>query len=298
MKKNLEQIQVQVGAFLAIGILLFMAAIFMLGSKTNFFQSHYKLFCYFDDISGLRVGAPVQLAGINVGFIDAISFEDRPIHNETPEVSNKSGKQALPGATHKKDARYEVKVKVIISVDKRYQDRIRTDSVVSVVTQGLLGDRMIFITVGSTGIVVKDGGEISEVKLPSGFTQLVEKGDDLMIDAKVLVRNVNVLVSKLNIVMSEVIEGDGLVHEVIYDKEYSKSLDNLHEMIRNFDQASRDVSSIANKINSGKGTLGSLVNDDSLIESLRTLLGKANRNKLIRSVIRFTLQTKEKEQLK
>lgn len=275
---------------MAIGILLFMVAIFMLGSKTNFFQSHYQIICYFDDISGLRVGAPVQLAGINVGFIDAISFEDVPIRDDSSE--------AVSGIKSKVKAKYRVKVKVTMNIDKKYQERIRTDSVVSVVTQGLLGDRMIFITVGSAGDVIKDHEEISEVKLPSGFTELVEKGDDLMIDAKVLIRNVNVLVSKLNLVMTEVVEGDGLVHEVIYDKESKKTLQSLQDMLNNFNKASIDVAGITAKINTGKGTLGALVNDDSLFQDLRTLLGKADRNKLIRSIIRYTLQTKEKEQLK
>lgn len=294
MRKTKEHIQVQVGAFMAIGILLFMTAIFMLGSKTSIFQTHYKLICYFDDISGLRVGAPVQLAGITVGFIDSIDFENVTVESfEFPTEDQETTE------TDRTKPRTIVKVKVTMKVDSRYQNRIRSDSVASVVTQGLLGDRMIYITVGSVeSKKLKNNDEIKEVRQPTGFTQLVQKGDDLMNVAKGFVIDTNELVLKLNSVMDEVIKGDGLVHEVIYDPDSKKTLRSINDTLYNFNVASRNLASITGKINNGKGTLGALVNDDSLYQSIKTLFGKANRNRLIRSVIRYTLKTRDKDQLK
>ena len=77
-----------------------------------------------------------------------------------------------------------------------------------------------------------------------------------------------------------------------------RQLPAVNDILAGLNDFSRDLSTISGKINSGKGTLGALVNDDSLYQDFRTLMGKANRNKLIRSVIRYTLETKEKEQLK
>lgn len=284
MRKTKEHIQVQVGAFLAIGILLFMTAIFMLGSKTTLFQTYYQLICYFDDISGLRVGAPVQLAGIHVGFIDSITFEDRVVKTREDQETK---------------ARTIVKVKVVMKIDRKFKDRIRADSVASIVTQGLLGDRMIFITVGtSKERVLKNGDEIVQVRQPKGFTQLVERGDDLMVRAQAFVDNTNKLVTKLNTITNEVIQGKGLVHKVIFDPKSQETITLLNDTLYNFHRASRDIVAIASKINNGQGTLGRFVNDDSLYYSLKTLLGKANRNRLVRAVIRHTLKTREKDQLK
>jgi len=272
-----------------------MTAIFMLGSKTSLFQTYYELICYFDDISGLRVGAPVQLAGINVGFIDSIYFEDRKLITYK-EISTEE-RAAAPD--EEPETKIIVKVKVTMKIDSQYQDRIRDDSVASVVTQGLLGDRMIFITVGSNDRkVLGNNDELRDVRQPTGFTQLVEKGDDLMIDAKVFVNNTNRLVTKFNTVMGEVIKGDGLVHEVIYASESKDTLRTLNQALLNFNRASQNLASITGKINNGKGTLGALVNDDSLYQSVKTLFGKANRNRLIRSIIRYTIKTKDKDQLK
>lgn len=282
----------QVGAFFAIGVLLFMTAIFMLGSKTTFFQTYYTLICYFDDISGLRVGAPVHLAGINVGFIHAIDFEDRLEAGESVEGD-------IEPVSEEPQSRTIVQVKVTMKIDSRYQDRIRADSVASVITQGLLGDRMLFITVGSKDRnALRDGDEIVDVRQPTGFTHLVQKGDALMIDAKKLVGNTNDLVVKLNSVMDEIVAGEGLVHEVIYERDSRGVVRALEDTLAQMKQASGHVAQITGKIDRGQGTLGALVNDDSLYHSVKTLFGKANRNRLVRSVIRYTLQTREKDQLK
>lgn len=290
-KRSKENVQIQVGAFIAIGILLTMAAIFVLGSRTSLFKTQYTLICYFDDISGLRVGAPVQLAGVNAGFIDQIEFEERSIEE--------SKKKIVAVVDEKKKKKIIVKVRVTLRLNKEYQDRIRRDSVASVVTQGVLGDRMIFISVGSKDVKrLKDGDEIIKVKNPSGFTQLVEKSDDLIIDTRKFVHNTNDLVTKLNLVLNEVIEGQGLAHDVIYEKSSGEVLVSINDILNQLGIAGRNLSGITGKINDGEGTLGALVNDAALYNDIKMLFGKANRNRLIRSVIRYTLQTREKEQLK
>ena len=289
---------------MAIGILLFMMAIFFLGSKKNILQKYYRLTCYFDKVNGLRVGAPVQLAGINVGYIDAIAFQDLEDAFLNEELTDNP--EALRQKPESQTKKILVKVKVVMKIDAFFQDRIRSDSVASIQTQGLLGDRMIFISVGTQeGTPLSDGQIIKKIVDPSGFNQLVFEGNDLILKAKSFldnssgfVSNTNNLVSKLNSVMGEVIEGEGLVHEVIYEKKHKNTLANLDEILRNFNVASQQIASVTGKINNGTGTLGSLVNDDSLYRDLKMLFGKANRNKLIRSIIRYTLQTKDKEHLK
>lgn len=293
MKTQKEHIQVQVGAFLAIAVLLFMVATFLLGAKTSIFQTYYHLICYFDDISGLRVGGPVQLGGFNVGFIHAIEFEDRVVTEETLALTEKQNV-----SEEKPAKKIIVKIKVTLKIDKRYQDRIRSDSVASIVTQGLLGDRMIFITVGTPGRKkLIDGDLIVEVRPPTGFTHLVEKGDELMIDAKLLVQETTKLAQNLNTIADAVISGEGVAHGVIYDKKMGQAFEKITQVVDDFAVAGSNIADVAQKINKGDGTLGALVNDDSVFQSIKTLFGKANRSRLIRSVIRYTLQAKEKEQL-
>lgn len=298
MRRTKEQIQVQVGAFLAIGILLFMTAIFILGSKQNFFQTHYRLICYFDDISGLRIGAPVQLAGINVGFIENIEFEERKYKQLVNTEINAETLEPINTEVADEEV-VIIKVKVTMKIDTFYQDRIRTDTVASVVTQGLLGDRMISLTVGSNKRTkLGNNDEILEVRNPSGFTQLVEKGDALMIDAQTFLQNTDLMIGNINTILGEVINGNGLVHDVIYDDGTTNPMHSVDRILANLERASGNLNSITAKINNGQGTLGALVNDDSLYQDVKTLMGKANRNRLLQSVIQYTMKTKDKQQLK
>jgi len=269
-RKSPEQYQIQVGAFLTVGIILAMSLILVLGSNRNFFQQQYELVSRFEDISGLRAGAPVQLAGVNVGYVDKIAFS-----------SNIKKK----------------KVKVHMRVNKEFQERIRQDSDATVVTQGLLGDRMIFISVGSVDQeILKDGDAIRAGK-PTGFQAIVEQSEALLQEGKKVLTNTDKFVSNLSVISNEVINGNGLIHEVVYGADGKVMLQGFSQMSKNLNAVSRNLISITGKIDAGKGTVGALINDISLYYDVKTLLGKANRNKLIRSVIRYTLQTKDKDNL-
>ena len=135
MMKNKSAQQVRVGVFVTLGLVLAMVVIFMLGDISDMFERRFTVYARFDDISGLRVGAPIYLAGINVGKVEKIRF---------------------PGSLEEK------KVVVTMRVRSEYRIRVRNDSAASVMTQGLLGDKAIFITVGSPDSPeVKNGGRIA-----------------------------------------------------------------------------------------------------------------------------------------
>src|SRR5215217_1780394 len=95
--------------------------IFVLVSLAVFLGVIYTLGAEFTDVGGLQAGATVRLAGVQIGRVSAV---DLP---------------AQPGG----------KVRVEMKIAKQFADRIRKDSVASIVTQGLLGDRIIELTVGS-----------------------------------------------------------------------------------------------------------------------------------------------------
>ena len=183
------------------------------------------------------------------------------------------------------------KVKVKLKISKRYQDRIRADSTATIVTQGLLGDKMVFISVGSaTADILKDGSLLMS-ESPSGFAEVMEKGD-------VLLKNVNDVALQVKDILNEVKTGEGMIHGLIYNPHGEELVNDLKLIAENLEEASRNVASVSGKINRGEGTLGALVNDATLFNDMKTLLGKANRNKLIRAVIRYTLQTKDEKLLK
>src|SRR3990170_3653671 len=93
--------QVRVGIFVSLGVLLIMVVIFLLGGERNLFERHYSLYSNFGNISGLRIGASVFLAGITVGSVEDIQFPKELTDRE---------------------------VRVRLKIATRFRDRIREDS--------------------------------------------------------------------------------------------------------------------------------------------------------------------------
>ncbi len=296
--KNKTAQQIRVGIFVTVGLFLTMVVTFLLGDVSGLLEKKFTLYARFQDISGLRLGAPVFLAGINVGKVQEIHF---------PQILE------------------EKKVVIVMGIRSNYQDRIRQDSTASIVTQGLLGDKAIFLTVGQPQFdKIADKGEI-QVKDGLSLDNFAEKGGELL-------ENVNALAKNVNGVIEDVKKEKGLVYGLIYDPKGKQIIDNLASMldtaqgvlqqvqhgrgvlhaliydpttrdlgkelsktVANFQTMSTNLRAISDRIEQGEGSVGGLINDPTVYYDLMTLLGNANRNKLLRTVIRATLATNEKD---
>jgi ABC-type transporter Mla subunit MlaD len=103
--------------------------------SSGLFIPKYPLSVYVPDASGLTVHAPVRLDGIQVGSVSAIKL---------------AGASASP----------QRRIELVLQVEKRDQDAIRSDSNASLTTEGILGNRYVSISRGFKGTVIKPGGEI------------------------------------------------------------------------------------------------------------------------------------------
>lgn len=300
--------EVRVGVFVSLALLLGMIILFQLGSQNKLFQRQYTLYTNFKDISGLRTGAPVQLAGLNVGFVEDIRFPKDLLIRE---------------------------ITVVLRIDRHYQDRIRTDSVATINTQGLLGDKFIFVSVGSEGsAVIPNKGVLSSKETTSIFS-LAEKAGDIMNDISLASKSIsNMLKSaegdkggefksslqSIRNTLSQIETGKGLMHALIYEPKGEMVVSNLADtmkavkeittgvsegtkektagLIKNMQQISVDLKEIMGSIRRGEGTLGLLIRDPALYNDLRTMLGRASRNALVKAVVRATLRENEADNSK
>ncbi len=298
-KKNLQQIKV--GLFVLIGLFLIMFSIFFVGEEKTFLERHYTLYAKFNDISGLRIGAPIYLAGVGVGKVENIRF---PTNLEERDVT------------------------LDLSISHRFHDRIREDSEASIVTQGLLGDKVVLISVGSPATSELKGGSTLVSRKGYSLENFAEKGGELLKEMTDLSKKMNQIVGDIqtkdsflhslmydlkgrNIipdlaavshdardVAREVRSGKGILHAMLYDPADPGFAKNLSKTVENFKGASQSIKESTAKIERGEGTIGGLINDPTVYYDLKTLLGKANRSKMIRAVVRYTLQQNEKETLK
>lgn len=297
----------RVGLFVSLGLLLMMVVIFMIGSDRQLFQRHYKLYANFESIAGLRVGAPVQLSGYKVGFVDGIRFSSDPNKRE---------------------------IAVVLQINNRYQERIRVDSVATVETQGLLGDKYIYITMGSEAQPMLPNGAILASKETTSIFALADKAGAIMDDIGAAAETINdmigsvkgakgesdvkAIVSSLRASVEQVQKGKGLAHAILYDpkgedviSELSRTVHSVGDVMAKADeggkgpgilvnmrQASSDLRVILASVRRGEGTLGKLVMDPALYDELRAFMGRANRNNLLKAVIRSTIEENDRQVLK
>lgn len=84
-------------------------------------------------------------------------------------------------------------------------------------------------------------------------------------------------------------EGNGLLHALLYEEANAK------HVMANVNAMSDDLRAIVENIRKGKGTLGALLVDPSLYEDLKSLVGNMDRNQVLRSLVRYSIQAEEKK---
>ncbi len=142
MKKY--SLETGVGIFVVIGILCIAYMTVKLGKVSLFGDDYYSLYARFGSVSGLRVGNPVEIGGIEVGRVEQLSIDQ--------------DKQA---------ALVHLKIKKGI--------RIYDDANVSIKTAGLIGDKYIKVEPGGAGELLKSGESITETSSPLDVEDLISK---------------------------------------------------------------------------------------------------------------------------
>ncbi len=227
-----RQMQLRAGALVLAAILLFMGFVLSIGRRSALFQERYSLRASFRSTEGLAAGAPIRLAGVTVGNVTQISFGRDP-----------------------KDRR----ISLTLSIERRVQDRIRADSVASIGTIGLVGDKVLDVTVGSYDQpVLQSGAQLASTE-PIDYSQLLQKGDRILdhvtrISASLDEflaggepaagkRNLSEAMRSLRNTVVEVEKGQGLLHDLVYGKEGADLLGRLDRTAQSLERTVRAVES-------------------------------------------------------
>jgi len=224
----------KVGLLVAVALVVLGVGIFVLGEKNNLFSPKNEYFASFVSVSGLNPGNPVQLNGVKVGSVKDIVLPEDP------------GK---------------ARIRVEISVDRRYAQRVRTDSVARIQSLGLLGDKYVEITSGSPGAeVIASGAEIPSSE-PPGMDSLMTSGRDVITD-------VTAIAASLRQILEKVQGGEGLLGELVADREAGRNV--IDAIIETADS----VREVAAKIEHGEGALPRLITDAELADRLEGSLAR------------------------
>ncbi len=234
MKKQRRALRL--GIFIAASLILFVVAIYLIGSQGNLFSSTTDLHSSFKDIRGLTVGNNVRFAGINVGTVKDIQI-----------VSDTS-------------------VVVTMSVRDKYTEFIFKNSTVEIGQEGLMGGKIVLISSGTA--------ETGQVK--NGDYLLVKEGMDIqgmIAQAQVMLEEATGTVANLRSVTGKIDEGNGDIARLINSNDMTTQ---LSITTRRLNSSMSDLNNITQKINSGQGDVGRLINDNSITTQLEGIMANLN----------------------
>jgi phospholipid/cholesterol/gamma-HCH transport system substrate-binding protein len=253
--------QIRVGIFVFFTLVTFMAAIFLLGSRTQYFQPQYTVKAIFSNVGYLLEGAGVYLAGVQVGRVGEIRFFE--------DIAAQ-------------------KVLVSLNIARDYQERIRQDSVAVITSSGLLGDKYIDITLGSESEPELLNGMFIRTQDPADYGQLIRQGEEVLKNTIEITSALGALTSgfrssqapmavtdlltSLAQTARAIETGDGLIHALIYEKGNERIFADLAAATT----ALRDT---LTGIKEGKGFLQTLLTDPNpeVVAQLTKLLATAHK---------------------
>jgi phospholipid/cholesterol/gamma-HCH transport system substrate-binding protein len=231
---------VKLGIFVIAGLVFLVLLLYMIGRNRNMFGSNYQLKARFENVQGVVPGNNVRFAGIQAGTVKKVKI-----------IS-------------------DTMIEITMVIDTKMKSIIRNNSVVSIGTDGLVGNRVVNITPDKRSAPLAVDGDILPVKKALNTDEMIQTlnrtNNDVAVIAAELketvqrVNNSNALWSLLN---------DNMIPENI-----RASVQHIRNATQKADHMAADLSAIITGIKGGKGSVGALVTDSSFAINLKEAVTK------------------------
>ncbi len=254
--------RLRVGLFVLVAIAVFLGMIYALGARTRLFEPQYSIHAEFTEVAGLTEGATVRLAGVQIGRVAEVHLP------------------AQPGG----------KVRVELNIARRFADRIRRDSLARIETQGLLGDKIVEITVGTAATPPLGAGETITARDPVNIADAISSGADTLKNVAAVAESLRRTAESFGQtkivediaaasatarkageqfarIGAEVEKGRGWAHALIYEEP---------QALRRLNQLLATTQSVLDRVERGEGAVGVLTSPRST-EAARKLVQAMER---------------------
>ncbi len=218
----------RVGMLTAVALGVAAVAIISVGNRQQLFTRHTRYRTTFRNVTGLQRGAQVNLNGVTVGMVEDIELPFNPLQQ---------------------------RITVRFTLDAAYTERIREDTVVSIKTIGLLGDKYLELRGGSADKPRVLEGGLVRGKDPAEVDKFLAGGEDLM-------DNLLSISSSLKVILRRVEAGEGLLGELTSTPADGQRLNDL------LNETFSAILEILDQIRAGRGLVGRIITDDALATSM------------------------------
>jgi phospholipid/cholesterol/gamma-HCH transport system substrate-binding protein len=233
------------GLFVIIGIVLFIIGIFLVGSKNEIFKDTFQITAKFSNATGLKPGSNVRYNGVKVGIVKSVSLINDSM------------------------------VQVDMSIEESKRKYLTKSIVATIVSDGLMGDKMVNITTGYSSKTVIQNNDTILSKNPI-------MTDEIFRTLTVTNENVKVVTENLKTITSNLNTDSGLIQSLYKDpalaNNLKESFSNLKVVTRKVAIVSDNLQSITSKIEHGNGAIGQIINDTVLGRRLTETINSLNES--------------------
>jgi phospholipid/cholesterol/gamma-HCH transport system substrate-binding protein len=257
-QKQLKWSQLRVGLTVLFASVTLAVLIFVMSGTGGWFTHKITLRSFFDNASGLREGAPVRLAGVDIGNVTAIRIvKEKPM---TP-------------------------VEVTMKVNTKYAFNLRKDSVTLMSTAGILGETFVDVDSSTAKGPEATDGDILAARDQPDIQDVVRSSQGTL-------QNMDSLLKRVDRIVAFIESGQGSIGKVIYDPalynqlnatvvEFKGLVDDIQSgkgsigPLITSDEAYKKVMAAVDKVNAmiddlqqGKGSAGKLLKDPELYDNV------------------------------
>jgi phospholipid/cholesterol/gamma-HCH transport system substrate-binding protein len=230
MKTGEAKQNIKLGLFVLVGIALFLATVFFIGSENNIFSKTFTVHAIFKNVEGLKKGDNVWLSGVKIGTVHAVQI-----------VS-------------------EGKVIVTLTLKDKQNEFIKTDATAFIGSDGLVGNKIVVIRPGSARAILQDEDTLGAYS-PTDTQELINIARDVG-------ENTRSLTSDLKTLSKRIVDGQGIVGELMKDGAIAQDLrlavDGFKATSIQTARASNELALMVHKLNDGDGLINTLASDTTL----------------------------------
>jgi phospholipid/cholesterol/gamma-HCH transport system substrate-binding protein len=268
-QKQLKWSQLKVGITVLASAITLSVLIFLMSGTGGWLTPKIQVKSYFDNASGLRVGAPVRLDGVDIGNVTAMQVVSAPDKKLTP-------------------------VEVTMKVSTKYHENLHKDSLTALSTAGVLGETYIDIDSSQASGPTAQDGDILPIRDHPDINDVVRASQGTL-------QNLDALLKRMDRIIAFVESGQGSVGKLIYDpKLYNQLASTVNEFQGLVNQVSQGngtigkliaddelykkvngtvdkLNTMVDELNAGKGTAGKLLKDPSLYNNANATIANAKQ---------------------
>ena len=261
--RSLGWTELKVGILAVVAVAIATTVIFLVSGEGGFFWQRYSLKTKFDNVAGLKPGAPVRVSGVEVGTVKGVAF------NGTD-------------------------VEVTFQLSREMQPRITTKSTAVIGAISLLGEASLDLTAAHDGTPVPEYGYVPSRRTPGQLADVAEGATKGLEQATQLIKDIRAgkgTVGKLftdealyRDVQGFVDAAEGVAQSLRAGRGTAGQLLQNDGVYRNLDASLRNLQAVTARLNAGEGSLGKLMNDPAFANSLSSttanvdaLTGKISR---------------------